>query len=228
MALTSGDIVNIVNTVLNKDLNGNSIDYTEFQSLINSQSKLLFAEKLGLPNRYQLNAPIEQKGAGVSRKINSELRPFLRRESLTITGGAGNLASLDEDVGYLLSVTPNTISGRGFDIVDPDEWADRVGSVVVTPTVDDPILMYTDEDSILISPSTITEVYVTYYKTPDDAVFTYTQNATTLLPEYVGTTELEWGDEQKIEIAYRILRDAGVNIERQDAVAYAQNIVSNE
>src|SRR5690606_32343159 len=119
--MTYGDVINIVNTVLNKDLNGRAFTAAEFQSLFNANSHMLFAEKLGLPNEYQLNAPIARRGVGVSRKISQELRPFLRRETKTITGGAFSFTNLNETLGYLVAINPATVTGRGFDELEPDE-----------------------------------------------------------------------------------------------------------
>lgn len=230
MALTNFDIITIVNTVMNKDLEGQSIKSSEFQTLINAQSKLLFDEMLGLPNRYQLNAPIARRGAGISRKNSQELRPFYVTQTLPVVGGVGDLSTLSGKLAYLLAVNPSTITGRGFDELEPDEIADRMGDEIVAPTIDDPVFTWRDSDSILVYPSIISSINVIYYKEPIDAVVATTNNAVTLLEEYdsVNSTELEWADSQKVELAYRILRDAGINIERNDVVAYAQNITSNE
>jgi len=46
------------------------------------------------------------------------------------------------------------------------------------------------------------------------------------LPVYTSIAELEWSDPHKIEIAYMMIREAGVNIEKQDAVALSNQIIS--
>ena len=68
-----------------------------------------------------------------------------------------------------------------------------------------------------------------YYKETREAVVVYTTNSTTLLEEYDAgnSTELEWTDNDKVIIAYRILRDAGVNIEKSDVVALSQQIIDS-
>ena len=226
--MNNGDIVNLVNTVINRDLNGLSIKTSEFQTLINAQSKLLFAEKLGIPNEYRPNLPVGRMGAGVSRKISEELRPFLRTETVSVISGSLDLSS--KDIGYLLSIDPTTISGRGIDILEPDELADRLGSAVVAPTLDDPAAKWISETSLLVYPTTVTSVVVSYYTNPTDAVVVFDTNPTTLLQSYntSSSTETGWLSEQLTEIAYRILRDAGVNLEKQDAFAYGQNVTQNE
>ena len=229
MALTNWDIITLVNLIRNKDLEGEDVTASEFQTLINSQSKLLFAEKLGVPNLYQLNAPIERRGVNVSRKIAGELRPFYVRETVLVVGGAADFS--EKSIGYIDAIEPSSISGRGFDELFGDEVADRLGSAVVAPTEEDPCYEWsTGGNSILVYPSTITSIVFKYYTFPTDAVVATTDNVTSLLEEYdsENSTELLWEDEQKVEIAYRILRDLGINMERQDVTAYAQNIVANE
>lgn len=227
MALTNWDILTIVNTVLNKDLEGNAISTSEAETLINAQSQMMFAEKLGLPNEYARNVPLARRGAGVSRKVSQELRPFLKKVNKSVSGGS---LSFTEDIGYLLSVEPETISGRGFDIIESDELADRLGSEVVAPSLDDPVLLWETNTTAAIYPTSITNVTVRYYEFPEDAVIATTTNSTTLREEYDSgnSTELDWNDEQKVEIAYRVLRDAGVNIERQDVVALGERVTQNE
>lgn len=226
--MTNWDIITLVNLVRNKNLSGEDIRTDEFETLINSQSQLLFAEKLGVPSQYSPNNPIARNGAGVSRTINTELRPFLTVENAVVTGGTVNLAS--KKIGYMLDIRPTTITGRGFDELTPDEVADRQGDAVVAPTLKDPAYYWITNESIAILPSSLASVTLSYYKYPTDAVVATTVNATTLREEYdsVNSTELDWDDEQKIEIAYRILKDVGINMERGDITQYAQQVVTNE
>lgn len=228
MSLTNFDIITICNVVINKDLSGQSVKTSEFQTLINTQSQLLFAEKLGVPNRYQLDAPIERKGAGVSRAISQELRPFLVTETVATTGGQVDLTG--KGIGYLLAAEGVSISGRGFQELKPSEYASVVGDPIITPTEDDPALTYVDNNTILISPSTLTQVVLKYYKYPPDAVVVTSTNSSTLKEEYDAgaSTELLWEDSQKIEIAYRILQDLGINMERADVFQYATKVVEND
>jgi len=226
--MTNWDIVTLVNLIRNKDLQGEDIKASEFQTLINTQSKLLFAEKTGLPNLYSLNAPIERRGVGLSRKIQTELRPFYTREILATSSATADLST--KNIGYLDAIEPNPILGRGFDELFGDEVADRLGSSVVMPTTKDPAFEWATGYTILLYPATITSVVLKYYRFPIDAVIATTVNSTTLLEEYdaANSTELEWEDEQKVEIAYRVLRDLGINMERGDIAQYAQTVVTNE
>lgn len=220
MALTNFDIINIVNLVVNKDINGQAFTTSEYKTSINSQSQLLFRENLGLTQEYQPNSPIPRNAVEASRMNTEELRPFFVRTPLTILGGS---ATLPSDLAYLSALNPATISGRGFDELMSSEIADRIGSAVVNPTEDDPCFeRITGGLSIICYPSSITSAVLYYYKYPVDADFTIAPDPTTLLPVYTSIQELEWDDKNKIMIAYRIIKDAGVNLENnmafQDAV----------
>lgn len=228
MALTNGDIISLCNTIRNRDIQGEDITANEWQQLINANSQKLFTNLLGNPKLYQLNAPIERRGAGVSRAVEQKLYPFYRREAVAVAAGVADFSS--KTIGYLLAINPSTITGRGFDELSADEVADRLGSAVVAPTAADPCFEWRTSDSILVYPNSITSVTLYYYTFPTDAVVAYTTNPTTLLESYdsANSTETGWGDTELIDIAYMMLRDLGINMERQDIAAYAQNIVANE
>jgi hypothetical protein len=224
MALTNWDLLTIANIAINKDVNGRALTSGQFQSLINAKSQKLFAEHLGLEREYPLDAPISRRGVGKSRKISQSLRPFLKTETKSVAGGSFDMSTLSKSVGYLVSVNPATISGRPFDELEPDELADRLGSAVTVPTASDPAFVWTGKNTINTHPSTITSITIVYYKFPDNAVIATTTNTSTLLEEYnaSGSTELEWYDTEKIEILYRVLKDMGINLERQDVFALAE------
>lgn len=229
MALTNWDLLTIANVAINRDVEGRAVKSDEFQSLLNAKSQLLFSRELGFDGEFPLDAPLSRRGAGKSRVISQKLRPFFKSETKTISGGTFSFTNLANSVAYVLAINPSTISGRGFDELEPDEYSDRIGSSVVAPTADDPIFKWTGKNSILINPSSITQITVDYYKYPADAVITTTQNSTTLLEEYVSgsSTELEWYDPEKVYLVYEILRDLGVNIKMQDVTALGERITQN-
>jgi len=228
MSLTNGSIVYLVNLIRNKDISGEDFTSAEWSSLITSNSQKLFAKLLGVPNLYQIDAPVERRGAEISRVVSKKLRPFYKREVVGTTGGTVDLSS--KNIGYLLAVEPSTITGRGFDELEPSEVADRIGDSVVAPTEKDPCLEYSDATTIMVYPSTISQVVLKYYEFPEDAVVEFATNPVTLLKSYNSgaSTETGWDDEELIEIAYMCLRDLGINMERVDVAQYAQTVTANE
>ena len=220
--MTNHDIIKIVNFVLNKDINGNAYSAAEFTSMINAHSLSLFYEKLGLTKEYQLDAPIARTGVGVSKKSTQDLLPFYKTVTKTVVGGMVSMTGLNSE--YIISIIPVPVVARGFDEVNADELGNRLSNPITAPSLSDPIMVWTASDTFMIYPATIVSVTVHYYESPSSAVVAFTTDPVTLLPVYTGT-ELAWSDTNKVEIAYRIIRDAGINIERSDATQYANQIV---
>jgi hypothetical protein len=179
-------------------------------------------QRLGLTAEYN-GAPVAREGVSISKVNEMSLLPFQNIETLSPVNGLLSLSG--KNVAYIGAVNPTAITGRGFDEVTPYELGNRLGDPVTRPTEADPILMWRTPVSMQIYPATITSVSVIYYKYPTPAVFGIIPNSITLLPEYNGTTELEWNDTDKVEIAYRIIREAGVNIERGDVVGYSNQVI---
>ena len=226
--MNNWDIINLANTIRNKNVQGGDIRADQWQTLINANSQKLFAGLLGVPNLYQLDAPIERRGANLSRAIDLKLRPFYKRETVSVVGGVADFST--KNIGYLLNLSPSTATGRPFDELTPYELDDRLSSAVVAPTTKDPAFTWRDGSSIFVYPASVNSVVLSYYQFPTEAVVLFTTNSVTLLEEYDETNSVEtgWNDSELMEITYMILRDLGVNMQRQDILAYAQQRVTNE
>lgn len=222
--MTNHDIIKIVNFVLNKDINGNAFGAAEFTSMINAQSLGLFYDKMGLTQEYQLNTPVARSGVGLSKKLTQDLLPFYKTTTKAVVGGMVSMTGLNSE--FIISVIPVPVIARGFDEVNADELGNRLSNPITAPSLSDPIMVWTASDTFMVYPATITSVTVHYYETPAIASVSFTTDPVTLLPVYTGT-ELAWSDSNKVEIAYRIIRDAGMNIERSDVMQYANQIVQS-
>ena len=219
------DIYNLVNYVLNIDVNGNAFSPPEFEDSLNSESLRLFKKKLGLPEEYQPNAPIPRQGADVSSVNQKDLRPFLRTEPLTITAGEVDVSA--KNIAHVLGLAPNPQTGHPCDDLSSSEFYDRINNPITIPTLYSPVSVWQSEDVIQLFPSTITSANIKYYTYPIEAVFVVTADPTTLLPVYDAgsSTELEWDDINKVDLAQMVLRSAGVNMQRNDIQNYANNII---
>mgnify|MGYP001773242566 CR=1 FL=1 len=228
MAFNNGSIISLVNFVKNIDINGGDTNEDEWGAIITANSQKLFSKLLGVPDLYQIGAPLERRGVEISRAAEKKLRPFLVRETVGVVGGSVDVTG--KNMGYFLACEPTTISGRGFDELSPSEVADRLGDPVVAPTVDDPCLEYASDTNILVYPSSLSQVVLKYYTFPTDAVVVFQTDSNTLKKTYNAgaSTETGWEKEELIEIAFMCLRDAGMNVNRQDVAQYANQIVANE
>jgi hypothetical protein len=225
--MTNWDIIKIVNLVQNKDLNGNALNQEDYASAINTHSLRLFKRKLGLPEEYSKDQPVSQEGVDVSKKIDQDLSPFLDTVTVSKVGNTIDLTSYNP--AFIASFIPVPQGLRGFDEVTLGEKPDRMINAITHPTLDDPIVVRRGKSKFDLFPSGILGAEVTYYKYPTPAVIAWTRNATTLRPEYdsVNSVELEWDDINKMDIAYMILRDAGVNLQRRDIEVYANDLVKS-
>jgi hypothetical protein len=225
MSLTNFNIIQLVNIAVNRDINTQAFSTAEYQTMINSNSIRKFKIKLGLPEEYSKDYPVAQEGVGLTKKIEQDLEPFLHYDVLPVAGGVLDLSS--KDIGYLIDLVPSPVGTRGMDYITLSEVGDRLNNPITEPTADDPVYYRTAKDTFSVAPVSIVNVSTAYYKNPVEAVVIITADPTTLLPVYDAnaSTELEWDDINKIDIAYMIIRDAGVNIERADVVQYANNLV---
>lgn len=225
MALTNFNIIQLVNLAINRDINTQAFTTEEYQTLINSNSIRKFKQKLGLPEEFAKNIPVAQEGVGLSKKNEQDLQPFLHYDDEAVAGGSVDLSA--KNVGYLIDFIPNPVGKRGMDYISFAEVGDRLNNPITAPSSNDPVYYRTSKDIFAVFPVTITAVSVAYYKNPTPAVVVITADPVTLLPVYStgGSTELEWDDINKIDIAYMIIRDAGLSIERPDVVQLADNLV---
>jgi len=221
--MTNHDIIKIVNLAVNKDMNGNAFSPDEYKTMINAHSRRLFMECLGLTQEYQNGLPISRTAVSISKVNEMKLLPFHVVEVIAVTGGQLNVTG--KDIAFLSAMLPSTLSGRGFDELFDYELPYRLTDPIVAPTLDDPIFVWRSPVEILVYPATVTSVIAYYYTYPDDANFTMTYDAN-LLPVYTSINELDWNDTEKTEIAYRMIREAGINIEKADAVGYADKVIS--
>lgn len=224
--MTNWNIIQIVNMIVNRDINSMAFTPEEYQTMINAQSLKLFKTKLGSPEEYK-GTPNGQQGVGYSKKIDRDLNPFLVYSTKAVAAGVLDLTT--ENPAYINAIIPVPMIGRGFDEITQDEIGDRTNNPITMPTLSDPVIFEAGANLFNVLPASITNVKVSYYKYPASATVSVTANVATLLPEYgAGNTELEWGDMNKVDIAYFIARDAGLNVERNDVVSVANQILHDK
>jgi hypothetical protein len=223
--MNNWDIISLVNIILRKNINGGSFDENGYETAINASSLRLFKRKLGLPEEYTPGTAIAQQGVGLSKKIDQDLWPFYKVVTKAVVDGLIDLTA--ENPAYMADFIPNPQTGRSFDEVTSDELGERLTNAITAPTMADPICCRYEQNKYEIYPSGILGARVNYYKYPTPAVVRWTRNSVTLKPEYdaANSVELEWSDINKVDIAYMILRDAGMSVERRDVEQYANELV---
>jgi hypothetical protein len=223
--MNNWDLIRLVNIILRKNINGSSFTMSDYETAINASSLRLFKRKLGLPEEYSKGQAVAQQGVGVSKEIDAELSVFFRKATKTAVSGTIDMTA--ENPAFISYMIPNPLTARGFDEVTAGELPDRLMNAITAPTLSDPIVVRGEPNKFDVYPSGILGATVGYLKFPTPAVVRWTRNETTLSPEYdaINSVELEWSDISKVDIAYMILRDAGMSIERRDIEQYANELV---
>ena len=189
---------------------------------MNSKLKNLrhFRSRLGLPEGYRTGSVTQ--AVETTRLNQTDLSPFLVINDFTPVAGVVTIS----DTAYILDFYSDT--SRSSDIISYQEISSRLRDPQTAPTTTD-LVAYIINGGLMVYPTTLTKVYVVYYREPVDPVFRIQTNITTHEMEYnsSGSTELEWDDGNKLDIMHMILNDMGINISRAEVTQYATKTCRN-
>jgi hypothetical protein len=220
--MNNWQLYNLLHLVANKDVYSNWFTPAQFELELISKNIRLMRNLLGLPERYQPGTM--QFGPSASRTIETDLLPFLeggdKPTEKTVTD---QLTDIDD--WYYINDW-YTSESNGADIISQQELGMRINHPVLKATAKYPFATLATK-GLRIWPSTVTSIFISYYRSPAVPVFATQVNTTDGSLEYnsAGSTELEWADHNKIDILYMIMQDMGVNIERQDLEQLANKLV---
>ena len=208
----------LLNLVANKDVYSNWLKPEEFDLALKSGNVRLMRDRLGLPERYRPGT--FQAGGSGSRVLETDLTPFL------VTGT--DLVPVDQVVTLTNWYYINdfyTKDSLDPEIISQQELGSRVNHPIRIATNKYPWAIIIKE-GIKVYPAIVDKVTVSYYRYPVDPVFVTTVNDEgEIVYDVANSVELEWRDENKIDILHLIMQAAGINIERPDLEAYAQKLV---
>jgi hypothetical protein len=207
----------LLHIAANKDVKSNWLTPPQFELELNAKSIRLMRDRLGLPERYQPGT--FSGGADASRVIETDLTPFLKDGEVDVASQETNIT----DWYYIDTFyTPDSVFPE---IISRQEIPTRVKHPTKTPTIKYPVATIIAK-GLKIWPASVEKATVIYYKKPTAPVFkTTVDDEGFLVYDASGSTELEWRDENKIDILHLIMQDLGVNIEKQDLEQLAQKLV---
>lgn len=214
--MNNWDLYNLLHIVANKDVVSNWLTPPQFELELQAKNIRLMRDRLGLPERYQPGTM--QAGASGSAILENDLMPFLEMKDFTLTNQETNITDW-----YFINdfYTPNSVFPE---IISQQELSTRIKSPVRVATERYPFAVRVAK-GLKIWPDTVVEANVSYYRKPTTPTFNTTVNLTTGALEYATSVELEWRDENKLDILHLIMQDMGVNIEKQDLQQLAQKLV---
>jgi len=230
--MTNYDIFRLINFVANKDQEG-YMQHDKFNIVLSAESRNKFDYDV---RRYDYDP-----------KARRSLRSFLREETgvdLDASGSASYETSLND---YAKILGMRSAEGKYIEVVEHDgEWYDRLTSSIKAPSTSYPVARLTADD-IEIRPLGVSAVAISYIKYPSDPYmdgyidsndeFVYlgegesadldATSGTGLDGSTSGTydsstVEMEWEDEDKLEVAARILGSLGIAYNKQSLVQYSQ------
>lgn len=214
--MTNWDLYELLHIVANKDVKSNWLTPEQFEAELKAKNIRLMRDRLGLPERYQPGTA--QAGASGSTVLENDLMPFLKNSTVNLTNQETNLS----DWYYINDFyTPLSVF---TEIISQQELSGRIRNPIRVASEKYPFATRTTK-GLKVWPSTITQITVSYYRKPVEPTFVTTVNPTTGFLEYSASVELEWRDENKIDILNLIMQDMGVNIEKQDLAQLAQKLV---
>lgn len=208
----------LLNLVANKDVYSNWLKPEEFDLALKSGNVRLMRDRLGLPERYRPGT--FQAGGSGSRVLETDLTPFL-----VIGTDLGPVEQVVTLTRWYYINDFYTKDSLEPEIISQQELGSRINHPILIANDRYPWAIIVKK-GLKVYPKSLTKVTVSYYRYPVDPAFVTTvDDEGNLVYDEDASVELEWRDENKIDILHLIMQAAGINIERPDLEAYAQKLV---
>ncbi len=166
----------------------------------------------------EFNQGSRRPSGGFSNDVTTggSLSNFLKEGTLTITT---QLAAQPTDF-YKISAMRTTDDDYAIKRVGADKIYAYVNNPIDTPTLTDPI--YTEIGSnFKFWPSTLATAKIVYFKKPADANWAYTGD---LVYDATNSVQLEWPENDHMDIVYRTLGIIGINLKDGDLIRISQTV----
>ncbi|MCK4818557.1 hypothetical protein KA005_22495 [bacterium] len=226
--MTLFEIHELIEYIANKDYNGNVIPPDQYGKLIVSANIDLFKKKLGLPEDFQLGAPISREYIDANKMQTADTRHLKVREATqTVTAGVITYPAnycVDDAIRYTYQ---RNVDGSPTNIIKVVEclteaqYGDRAGNWTKKPSTKNPVYVV-GNDGIRIYPATIATVDFNYYKYPTTPVFAYNQETGYITYNSGSSTEFDWPERLHMDLVRIILGYVGINIREAQLSQYAE------
>ena len=244
MAFDNASIFNLTRFIVNKNGLSGYININDFNLLLRMASSVLLREKLGITNDYNLFTPVSKNQKGLSIISDDQIIQFKVKTNLSFTGGVASLPA-----NYF---TYDTVRVSGayepVEMLNSGELSKRIGNPIDAPDALFPAAEIIGS-SMYIYPSTISSATLIYYRQTNTPSLSYYISADgDIVPMAAGVThtlttgeegqngeaagitvnsstvEHEWSSDCAIEMAYIILKNMGVNLNRADVFSAASQL----
>lgn len=207
-----------INAIANKDQTGNAMTPSEYNSYLARANEDKFRMEYGIRERGP-NKPIYWQN---SQDSTDALRPFILTSTILTAGP--NIIPLPANYVHFVAAA-NYVDGlpQPITIVNRDEMNQVRIDPIAFPTEDYPYGTI-DGNTILVYPSSIDRIDLTYLRRPTQPVWGYTIVNDEAIYNPATSTQLEWKEMYHIDIARFILSYIGINFRDQELLTYAEQI----
>jgi len=243
--MTNKDLYDLVLYVGNKENFGGYLNAPQFENQLVTANIVLLKELLGITNDYNFGMPVSRRQKGQSTILDDATNLFKKKGQISFISGIGALPS--DYFKYDSIRIPNSVGE--VEVLFSGEVGERLSNYIDVPTTDFPICEIIGKN-VYVYPSSILASDIIYYRYPTTPVFDYyvsasgemiyltngqTHDLTAGEVDSSGNTsgtftstseELEWGDSEKIDIAWIIIKNMGINLSRQDLTGIASQTIN--
>lgn len=224
--MNNGQIFDLVNVLLRKEKEGNTITPADFSKLLDFYS----LQKANSDYSY-----FEQ-----SRVVTDSIRSLMKNTAVAITAGVGDFIDVASDYWHNIGATTSTAN---IEMLTSFQYDDYKYSDLLQPTTDYPAAKISG-DNIYVLPVTITTINFNYLKEPNTPFYDYyidvndnyvymppsTSHLLVVGEEYrdgttVGTVnsisvEMSYPDSERVQVVYMLLAGLGIVLDEQMAIEY--------
>ena len=229
-------VYELCNFITNKEQMGNTINASEFNTVIHAVNIDFFRQRYGLPQEYVAGQPLPKMSYEVTQKITDDLSHFKVRmgiDTAAMVVDAQGRANIPSDYVHFSSARYNAIKdnvcgtvnlkARVIEHLTDAQLGDRLGNSIKMPTLRNPVFtMFSNYFQFY--PKNLKYVEFTYLRMPRTPVYRVTIYPQTDLEVYDPNTSVnfEYPEDCFNEIVTLCLGYTGVNLRSADIVQYSQ------
>lgn len=236
MAFSNIDVFNLCKFIVSKESLSGYMNITDFNLNLRTANILLLKEKLGMSNDYGVGIALSRQQKGISIIHDDTIRKFKTRSTVSFSSGIGTIPATYfkyDDLRVNGALEP-------VEMLNSSELSKRLNNAIDEPDVLFPAAEIVG-NSIYIYPSIITSGTLTYYRYPATCSLSYFIDVNgEIVPMAAGethtlatgetgmngetegtvvtstTVEHEWDESNGVDLAYIILKNLGISLNRAD------------
>jgi hypothetical protein len=179
------------------------------------------------PDEFNLGAEIAQLTLysefeaeyAATKKIATDMRPFLGDNSVAPTAGAVLYSAIDSDFRHPISAYKTSDYKPVTEIKEAD-LPKTLDSTIIAPTEDYPGVAYRDLSATIFPPSLTDEITFVYLKKPTVPDWVDTGAGSRPIYDSGSSVDFDFEEPMFMQIASRILSHVGVNLKEEQLVQY--------